>query len=68
MTQPTTLVGHVTDGEQQPDLEGNMFPVDAERDVASLEVTGRIPEGLRGSFIRNGPNPMFPPIGRYTDC
>ena len=65
MIETSTLVGHVTDAEHQPDLEGNMFPVDSERDVAALEVTGQIPAGLRGSFIRNGPNPAFPPIARY---
>ena len=65
MTETSTLVGHVTNAEHQPDLEGNMFPVSAENDVASLAVTGQVPAGLRGSFIRNGPNPMFQPIGRY---
>lgn len=65
MSATSTLQGHVTDAAGQPDLAGNMFPANAEVDVASLAVTGEIPHGLRGSFIRNGPNPMFPPIGRY---
>ena len=65
MSGPPLLSGHVTDTEHQPDLEGNLFPVDAEADDPSLEVTGRLPDGLRGSFIRNGPNPLFSPIGRY---
>ncbi|MCU0310308.1 MAG: carotenoid oxygenase family protein [Acidimicrobiales bacterium] len=59
------FIGHVTDPDRQPDLEGNMFPVDTEVDLTGLEVTGRLPDGLRGSFVRNGPNPLFPPIGRY---
>lgn len=65
MTDAPTLIGPVLDGGNQPDLDGNLFPVRAEHDVAALEVTGEIPSGLRGSFIRNGPNPMFQPIGRY---
>ncbi len=59
------LTGHVTNQFDQPDLAGNLFPADREVDVARCEVTGRLPDGLRGSFVRNGPNPMFEPIGRY---
>ena len=54
-----------TNREHQPDLEGNMFPVGDEVDIARLEVTGQLPDGLRGSFVRNGPNPLFQPVGRY---
>ena len=53
-----TLTGHVTNAAGQGDLSGNMFPVDREVDVARCEVIGEIPDGLRGSFIRNGPNPQ----------
>jgi carotenoid cleavage dioxygenase len=60
-----TLTGHVTNAAGQGDLGGNMFPVDHEVDVARCEVVGEIPAGLRGSFVRNGPNPMFEPIGKY---
>jgi carotenoid cleavage dioxygenase len=65
VNQAAGLIGHVTSDEGQPDLEGNMFPVDAEVDIASLDVTGHLPDGLRGSFVRNGPNPLFQPLGRY---
>ncbi len=65
MNGPALLTGHVTDTGDQPDLQGNLFPVDGEFDDAALEVTGRLPAGLRGSFVRNGPNPLFSPIGRY---
>ena len=65
MTIPTVLTGQVDNSERQPDLEGNMFPVGDEVDVARLEVSGHLPEGLRGSFVRNGPNPLFQPVGRY---
>jgi len=65
MTIPTVLTGHVDNPEHQPDLEGNMFPVSDEVDIARLQITGRLPDGLRGSFVRNGPNPLFQPVGRY---
>ncbi len=48
-----------------PYLSGNYAPVGDELDVAELAVEGRIPEGLVGTFLRNGPNPQFEPIGRY---
>ncbi len=56
---------HVTNEAKQPDLVGNMFPVGDELDVADCAVTGDLPEGLQGTFVRNGPNPMFEPLGRY---
>lgn len=55
----------VTNVRNQPMLRGPFVPVDDERDDAVLEVTGEVPAGLRGSFFRNGPNPMFEPLGRY---
>jgi len=58
-------MGQVTNQDHQADLEGNLFPVGTELDVSSLEVTGHLPSGLRGSFVRNGPNPLFEPISRY---
>lgn len=48
-----------------PWLTGHFAPVDDERDDPTLRVTGDLPPGLRGQFLRNGPNPQFPPIGRY---
>ena len=65
MSRPAVLTGHVTNVDRQPDLSGNMFPIDQEYDVDRCEVTGELPTGLRGSFIRNGPNPMFEPVGKY---
>lgn len=65
MSSSTALAGHVVDSAGQPGLAGNLFPVDHENDVDRCDVTGEVPEGLRGSFVRNGPNPMFEPIGRY---
>jgi carotenoid cleavage dioxygenase-like enzyme len=49
----------------QPWLTGLYEPVDDELDATGLEVTGDLPPGLCGTFLRNGPNPAFPPLGRY---
>ena len=59
------VVGSVTNTQAQPDLLGNLFPVSDELDVPECRVTGKVPEGLRGHFVRNGPNPAFEPIGTY---
>lgn len=65
MTRTDTLRGHVTNAADHPDLRNNMFPVDREIDGATCDVVGEIPEGLRGRFVRNGPNQMFEPVGKY---
>jgi carotenoid cleavage dioxygenase len=46
-------------------LTGLMAPVADELDVTDLAIQGDLPDGLRGLFLRNGPNPQFPPAGRY---
>ncbi len=63
---PGGLRGHVTNPAHQPDLSGHMTPMADELDVTGLAVSGELPPGLRGSFVRNGPNPLFDPIGRYN--
>jgi carotenoid cleavage dioxygenase-like enzyme len=49
-----------------PYLSGVFAPVDNELDVADLPMIGKIPEDLRGVYLRNGPNAKFPPLGSYT--
>ena len=49
----------------EPYLTGGYAPVTDERDDSDLAVTGELPSALRGEFLRNGPNPMFTPKGRY---
>jgi carotenoid cleavage dioxygenase-like enzyme len=44
-----------------PYLSGNFAPVGSEDDFPDLKIVGEIPQGLRGAFYRNGPNPQFPP-------
>lgn len=48
-----------------PWLQGTFAPITDERDDADLPVSGSLPAGLRGTFLRNGPNALFPPIVRY---
>jgi carotenoid cleavage dioxygenase-like enzyme len=47
-------------------LSGRFAPVHVETEVASLQVEGSLPPDLGGSYVRNGPNPMFDPLGSYT--
>ena len=53
------------DVTSDPYLRGVYAPVLDEVDLVDVEVTGELPAGLTGSFLRNGPNPMFDPAGRY---
>ncbi len=39
-------------------LRGSYAPVTEEVEAFDLAVQGRIPDGLNGTFVRNGPNPM----------
>lgn len=48
-----------------PYLAGNFAPIRTEITVEDLPVIGEIPTDLNGMFVRNGPNPQFPPLGRY---
>ena len=48
-----------------PYLEGNFAPVHDEITADALTVIGQLPPELSGMFVRNGPNPQFPPIGQY---
>jgi carotenoid cleavage dioxygenase-like enzyme len=54
------------DRASNPDLNGPLSPVEHEIDAADLPVIGRIPDDLRGVYLRNGPNPKFTPLGSYT--
>lgn len=53
------------DVTSDPYLRGVYAPVHDEVDLVDVEITGELPAGLTGSFLRNGPNPMFDPAGRY---
>lgn len=44
-----------------PYLRGFYRPFGAEMDAPDLVIEGHIPEGLEGTFYRNGPDPAHPP-------
>jgi carotenoid cleavage dioxygenase-like enzyme len=48
-----------------PFLDGNFAPIGEEITADNLKVIGELPSDLSGMFLRNGPNPQFPPIGQY---
>ena len=45
-----------------PYLSENYAPVKDALEIKILKVVGEIPKDLHGIFMRNGPNPEFPPI------
>jgi carotenoid cleavage dioxygenase len=49
-----------------PALRGVFAPVHDEHDDVDLVVEGDLPAGLAGAYVRNGPNPLYPPLGSYT--
>ena len=48
-----------------PYLDNNFAPVSEEITADDLVVLGELPADLCGMFVRNGPNPQFPPSDRY---
>ena len=54
-----------TDTWQTPFLQGLMAPGPAGRADRARQGIGETPAGLRGMFVRTGPNPQFAPLGAY---
>ncbi len=50
----------------EPLLTRAYEPIRFECEYADLAVEGELPSALRGSFYRIGPNPQYPPRGRYN--
>lgn len=46
-------------------LRSNFAPCRDEKTSENLPVKGKLPQGLDGVFLRNGPNPYYDPLGRY---
>lgn len=61
----TWVQGWIYDVKNTPFLRGGYAPVEAELLVRRLDVQGRLPAGLHGAFVRNGPNPVHIPRGFY---
>lgn len=51
--------------QMNPYLSGNYAPVADELEIKDLAIVGNIPKELYGIYMRNGPNPAFPPMS-YT--
>jgi carotenoid cleavage dioxygenase-like enzyme len=47
-------------------LQGNFAPVHEEIAADNLTVVGTLPPEIDGMFVRNGPNPQFPPLKHYN--
>ncbi|WP_297975916.1 carotenoid oxygenase family protein, partial [uncultured Amaricoccus sp.] len=66
MPEPAPLSTPITWTSDDPHLSGNFAPIGTEIDARDLPViAGRIPDGLKGAYMRNGPNPRFQPVS-YT--
>jgi len=72
LSQPASSEAHSGATVQQQDegrppaagqgyLSGNFAPVGGEVFAGDLPVEGTLPAALDGVYIRNGPNPQFPP-------
>ncbi len=48
-----------------PLLQGSWAPVHEEIAADNLKIIGKLPADLEGMFVRNGPNPQFPPKQNY---
>ena len=48
-----------------PFLSGNFAPVPDERGPEPCAISGQVPDALRGTLFRNGPNPQLPPAEPY---
>jgi carotenoid cleavage dioxygenase-like enzyme len=49
-----------------PYTSGGFAPIPMECDYVALEIEGEWPADLHGSLYRAGPNPQYPPRGRYN--
>lgn len=50
-------------GPRRP--RSNWAPLHFETDLAALPLQGRLPDGLHGTLVRNGPNPVAPDPGTH---
>ena len=60
-----TRIPQAIDPTTEPHLSGLFAAQIAEIDVSGLKIEGELPPELDGDYIRNGPNPRFPPLGGY---
>ncbi len=61
------MAAEIVDVATNPHLQGIFAPTSDEADADPVKVLqGQVPTDLSGLYLRNGPNPRFPPIGSYT--
>lgn len=51
--------------EHNPVLHGNFGPVETEKTLTELKISGQIPPALSGTLMRNGPNPKDPQANHH---
>jgi carotenoid cleavage dioxygenase-like enzyme len=56
----------IVDPASTPYLRGRFAPIHREITSSEVVIEGDVPADLLGSYVRNGPNPKFPPLGSYT--
>ncbi|KAK3380814.1 carotenoid oxygenase [Podospora didyma] len=61
-TIPTTLPPVASHYPDRPQFQGFMKPGRVEGEVQNLEVYGKIPDDIDGTFYRVMPDPQFPPF------
>jgi carotenoid cleavage dioxygenase len=59
------MVSTLPDDDDHPYRTGAWTPNMVEYDAHDLEVVGRVPDDLRGVYLRNTENPVHDAIGRY---
>ena len=64
--KPTGPTLALVDPATNPHLSGRFTPVHRQIDAVVTEIDGEVPADLVGAYLRNGPNPKFPPLGSYT--
>lgn len=55
----------VVNSRNSPFLSENFGPIDDEISLDNLSIEGTIPKALQGTYMRNGPNLRFEPLGDY---
>ncbi len=66
MTAAARPVPDPVDVAKDPHLHGIFAPVIEETDADDLAVVGELPAEMAGTYLRNGGNPRFTPLGSYV--
>src|SRR5919197_3842279 len=58
-------IAQTAESPVNPFLTGGFAPVQDELTVENLPVRGEVPRDIAGVYMRNGPNPAYPPISYF---